>query len=176
MNPLTNYRQTGFGRVKLVLVSSILWTLLPDLSYDDCVVRKNMTCSIKKWKVLFIFSSLKVAMANETTISPTTEVKGDIICMSIHMKSIKLVSMNKWIFRALLDKIHVLKQRNKGDVTRNDSQRRFLAQHWVQMLECSLSLPICKRLSCANRERPSSILEVMAYWSRVFWRAARLQL
>ena len=139
MNPLTNYWQTGFGRVKLVLVSSILWTLLPDLSYDDCVVRKNMTCSIKKWKVLFIFSSLKVAMANETTISPTTEAKGDIICMSIHMKSLKLVSMNKWIFRALLDKIHVLKQRHKGDVTRNDSQRRFLAQHWVQMLECSLS-------------------------------------
>ena len=41
-------------------------------------------------------------MANETTISPTTEAKGDIICMSIHMKSLKLVSMNKWIFRALL--------------------------------------------------------------------------
>ena len=98
-----------------------------------------MTCSIKKWNVLFIFSSLKVAMANETTISPTTEAKGDIICMSIHMKSLKLVSMNKWIFRALLDKIHGLKQQHKGDVTRNDSQRRFLAQLSVQMLECSLS-------------------------------------
>ena len=34
-------------------------------------------------------------MANGTTISPTTEAKGGIICMSIHMKSLKLESMNK---------------------------------------------------------------------------------
>ena len=34
-------------------------------------------------------------MANGTTISPTTEAKGDIICMRLHMKSLKLESMNK---------------------------------------------------------------------------------
>ena len=53
-------------------------------SYDncDCVVRKNMTCSIKMKRFVHFFLSLRVAMANETTISPTTEAKGDIICIS----------------------------------------------------------------------------------------------
>ena len=60
--------------------------------------------------------------------------------------------------------------RAKGDVTRDDSQRRFLAQHIVAMLEqcCNYSKPCCNNvvtLCCPKNRRCESITSPLVFWA-----------
>ena len=69
---------------------------------------------------------------------------------------------------------------HKGDVTRNDSQRRFLAQHIVAMLEkcCNYSKQCCNNVAtpCCAKNRRCESSRVLNRVTRTFLEVSRCSL